>query len=261
MIYYYKFINIIIICIGKGLNENAFRKNVVTAARLWKDLGHSDISCKELISQLRLYEANLEPFEFPYTEIDSPQIWWGSIRRRPQHLVQLATRLFSITPSQASCERNFSTLKWLLGDRRTRMNIEKLEGMAKVRTYYMSNICSELNYFGKELTEIDIKDMINNTNVGDILELNEENEMENNNDNNDILNIDNNSLVIEDIVDLNNFENEGISNEIDDDDEAGTLDYDPEEMVNNILNGSNEVNYEIESNNGVEADETLDEME
>ncbi|CAG8649812.1 6933_t:CDS:2, partial [Diversispora eburnea] len=188
---------------------------------------HSDNSCKELLSQLRL---------------------------------QLVIRLFSITPSQANCEQNFSTLKWLLGDHRTRMNITKLEGMAKARSYYLSNICNELKYYRKELTENDIRSVINNTNMGDILELdNEESEI---GINNNILNNNyNNSLIIENIIDLNNFENENeISNEINDD-EMGTLDYNPEDIINNFLfDELNKRNNELELNE-MELNERNNEIE
>ncbi|RHZ83610.1 hypothetical protein Glove_89g38 [Diversispora epigaea] len=199
--------------------------------------GHSDNSCKELLSQLRCYEAKLNPFNLTYTEIDT---------------------------SQVCCERNFSTLKWLLGDHRTRMNITKLEGMTKVRSYYLFNICNELKYYGKELTENDIRSVINNTNMGDILELDdEESEID---INNNILNDNNNnSLIIGNIIDLNNFENENeISDEINDN-EIGTLDYNPEDIINNFLfDELNETNNEMELNNRsneMELNNRNDEME
>ncbi|RHZ88171.1 hypothetical protein Glove_26g327 [Diversispora epigaea] len=249
---------------GRGLKDSVFREIALTAVQLWQNLGHSDNSCKELLSQLRRYEAKLNPFDLTYTEIDTPQVWWGSIKKKPQHLVQLAIRLFSITPSQASCERDFSTLKWLLGDHRTRMNITILEGMTKVRSYYLSNICNELKYYGKELTENDIRSVINNTNMGDILELDdEESEID---INNNILNDNNNnSLIIGNIIDLNNFENENeISDEINDN-EIGTLDYNPEDIINNFLfDELNETNNEMELNNRsdeMELNERNDEME
>ncbi|RHZ85688.1 hypothetical protein Glove_62g26 [Diversispora epigaea] len=249
---------------GRGLKDSVFREIALTAVQLWQNLRHSDNSYKELLSQLRRYEAKLNPFDLTYTEIDTPQVWWGSIKKKPQHLVQLAIRLFSITPSQASCERNFSTLKWLLGDHRTRMNITKLEGMTKVRSYYLSNICNKLKYYGKELTENDIRSVINNTNMGDILELDDkESEID---INNNILNDNNNnSLIIGNIIDLNNFENENeISDEINDN-EIGTLDYNPEDIINNFLfDELNETNNEMELNNRsdeMELNERNDEME
>ncbi|RHZ81505.1 hypothetical protein Glove_120g3 [Diversispora epigaea] len=224
---------------GKSLKDSVFREIALTAVQLWQNLGHSDNSCKELLSQLRRYEAKLNPFDLTYIEIDTPQVWWGSIKKKPQHLVQLAIRLFSITPSQA-------------------------KGMTKVRSYYLSNICNELKYYGKELTKNDIRSVINNTNMGNILELDdEESEID---INNNILNDNNNnSLIIGNIIDLNNFENENkISDEINDN-EIGTLDYNPEDIINNFLfDELNETNNEMELNNRsdeMELNERNDEME
>ena len=98
--------------IGLGLKDGGFRDVALTSIRLWQSLGHSEESSKELVSQLRRFEARLAPFDLPYTiGVDTPSIWWGSIRTRPRHLAELADRIFSINPSQASCKRNFSTLK------------------------------------------------------------------------------------------------------------------------------------------------------
>jgi len=78
----------------------------------------------------------LVPFDLLYTTgINTPSIWWGSIRTKPRRLAELADHIFFINPSQAFCERNFLTLKWLLGNYRTRTTVMKLEGMAKVRSY------------------------------------------------------------------------------------------------------------------------------
>jgi hypothetical protein len=49
---------------------------------------------------------------------------------------------------------NFSTLKWFIGDKHTRFETKKLEGMEKIRTYYMTNIQNELTHYGKELIGI-----------------------------------------------------------------------------------------------------------
>ena len=50
-------------------------------------------------------------------------------------------------PSQAGCERNFSTLGWFFGDRRNRLSVSHVESMAKVRSYYLTNIKKELAYY------------------------------------------------------------------------------------------------------------------
>ncbi|RIB19786.1 hypothetical protein C2G38_2035800 [Gigaspora rosea] len=109
---------------------------------------------EKLVAQLRRFEARWPPFNLPYvTGMDIPKLWWSSFKNQPRHLAELAHRIFSINPTQAVRERNFSTLKWILGDRRMGLGLNKLEGMAKIRQYYMTNIRRELSFFGKELTE------------------------------------------------------------------------------------------------------------
>lgn len=77
--------------------------------------------------------------------MDTPELWWGSIRSKPYYLRDLALRLFGIAVSQAGCERNFSVLKWIIGDRRTRLDVQKLEGISKIRSYYLASIKNELS--------------------------------------------------------------------------------------------------------------------
>ena len=115
-------------------------------------MNHSEQESNELISQLRRFETNLPPYDLPYIEkFDTPELWWGSIKTIPNHLPELAIRLFGIIPS--NCERNFSTLKWvIIGDRRTRLAVQKLEDISKIRSYYLTNTKAEFLYHGKELT-------------------------------------------------------------------------------------------------------------
>jgi hypothetical protein len=54
--------------------------------------------------------------------------------------------IFSITPHSASCERLFSSLGWFIGKRRTNLNIETLESMAKIYRASLTNIEKTLNY-------------------------------------------------------------------------------------------------------------------
>ena len=116
-----------------GLNDDGFRDAAITASTLWKNLGYSEQESKELISQFRRFDQKLNPYDLPYEiSTDTPELWWSSIRNKPYHLRNLALRLFAITPSQANCERNFSILKWMIGNRRTRLNVNKLEGMSKI---------------------------------------------------------------------------------------------------------------------------------
>ncbi|CAG8833726.1 16262_t:CDS:2, partial [Gigaspora margarita] len=101
--------------IRKGLKDNGFHDAALTALELWQNLGHTRLESEELIVQMRRFEAKIPPFDLSYVPgTDTPKIWWGSFKNKPRHLAELAHRIFSINPTQSNCERNFSTLKWIL---------------------------------------------------------------------------------------------------------------------------------------------------
>ena len=135
-------------------------------------------------------------------ERENPIIWWLSINvdENNDELQQFALRLFAISPSQAVCERNFSALKWFFGDRRTKLHVSRVEAMAKIRSYYISNSNKELKYYGKELNETELKDSFYKSSIiYNYLEetnINKRNEVENE----DLST--NNTLEIADLVDL-----------------------------------------------------------
>ena len=178
--------------------------------------------------------------------MDTPDLWWGSIKTKPRHLPELAIRLFGIIVSQASCERNFSTLKWIIGDRQTRFGVQKLENMLKIRSYYLTNIKRELAYYGKQLTIEDLKEIANDCSVGNVMTLGLEEETSSNFSNTN-LNLDlsntnssKDTLVLEDIIDLTLPIFDNVNNELHDeqgaqDTDPPNLDYDPEELVNAFL--------------------------
>ncbi|CAG8547819.1 4809_t:CDS:2 [Gigaspora rosea] len=66
-------------------------------------------------------------------------------------------KMFSIVQFQTACERNFSILKWFYGDRRNRLTIKRIESMAKLRMYWLSEIRKELELYGKDLTEEELR--------------------------------------------------------------------------------------------------------
>src|SRR4051812_44661196 len=49
----------------------------------------------------------------------------------------------------------------MFGDQRTRLNIFHLEAMAKICAFYYTNIKKKLFFYGKELSEYDLKDSVN----------------------------------------------------------------------------------------------------
>jgi hypothetical protein len=74
-----------------------------------------------------------------------------------------------------------------LGENRNNLILNKLEAIAKIQAYYMTNIQSELNYVGKDLTEGKLRESVNITSVNSFIDL--ENEVMNisrNNSNSDL---------------------------------------------------------------------------
>ncbi|CAG8837700.1 41499_t:CDS:2, partial [Gigaspora margarita] len=150
----------------------------LTSIELWQNLGHTKSESDELVTQMFHFEANLPLFDLSYVpNIDTPKIWWGSFKNQSQHLAELALRIFSINPMQANCERNFSALKWILGERQTHLDLNRLEGIAKIRSYHITNIRCEISCLDKELTETDFQDACNLSSVSSIMSY-EDNQLE-----------------------------------------------------------------------------------
>ena len=103
-----------------------------------------------LCSQLRQYKSNDFPFDLPFASShDDPLQWWNCIELNKNYIQQLVLYLFSICPNLASCERGFSTLGWLTGKCRLYFNVEKLETITKLISFYQSNAHKELVFYGK----------------------------------------------------------------------------------------------------------------
>jgi hypothetical protein len=125
-----------------------------------------------LLTQLRQFKRNNPPFNLDYdSKSETPFAWWLTYEESEEMpLVSLAIKLFSITPSEAGCERNFSVLKWFYGDRRTRLNINRIESMSMMRSFWMTNIKKEMAFHGKEITADDLRQCIRISTVIDELD-------------------------------------------------------------------------------------------
>jgi hypothetical protein len=96
---------------------------------------------------MRNYEFRRDPYNQEFDRnLETPMSWWYSIKDKYNHIIELAIKIFSITPHSAGCERIFSTLGWLYGKRRQRLELLKVESMAKIHSFYVSNIKNELVY-------------------------------------------------------------------------------------------------------------------
>lgn len=228
-----------------GIKDEGFRDAMIFATTLWKNLGYHEQACAELLSQLRRFDQKLKPYDLSYNiNLDNPQLWWGSIRNKPSYIQDLALRLFGIIPSQANCERNFSTLKWMIGDRRVRLDVKKLEGMSKIRSYYLASIKDELLFYGKNLNEKELREIANNSAVGEIIALDNE-DITNDLLNNEIQRKEKETetqitLALENIIDLTClFDNiKDVNNNVDEE-EIGNMDFNPINLVNQILTSRN----------------------
>jgi hypothetical protein len=110
-------------------------------------MGYKKIDCQELVAQLRSYILQDHPYNAPYLPgSDTPLKWWNTCFTNSTQLQNLAIQLFSITPNAASCERVWSTVGWIYGNRRTRLNLDTIEALTKVYRFYMTNVKQELHY-------------------------------------------------------------------------------------------------------------------
>ena len=119
-------------------------------------MGHNQESCGKLLTQIRKYKKMKAPFNQNYNlKSDTPIIWWETAQNSKDEweLQALALRLFAITPHSASCERSFSILGWFYGSRCTKLAVDKIEGMCKLHTYYITNTKKELPYYAIDISE------------------------------------------------------------------------------------------------------------
>jgi hypothetical protein len=140
--------------LGYGLNNKAFQIACRVAAKYGQAHGYGENISHRLLTQLRQFKRNDPPFKLDYdSKSETPLDWWLTFEEsEDMPLVSLAIKMFSITPSEAGCERNFSVLKWYYGDRRTRLDLNRIESMSMMRSFWMTNVKKELAFYGKTNT-------------------------------------------------------------------------------------------------------------
>jgi len=112
---------------------------------------------------MRKYKNKRAPFnqKFNINNYETPITWWESAYTKEEWELQaLALRLFAITPHSASCERSFSILGWFYGQRRAKLSVNKIEGMCKLHTYYITNAKKELPYYSIDLSEEELHNQL-----------------------------------------------------------------------------------------------------
>src|SRR6185369_16785023 len=177
----------------------------------------------------------------------------------------LAEKILSIMPNSASCEHGFSKLSWLCGKQRINLGQERMESLAKMSTYYLSNAKKELSYYGQQMTSEQMSDLLRSISLYD----NDDDDVDdgeiNENENRElvyqevsvviewqpllletIVNLDDSTFAqdAEDIIEeddddleLDDEENDSLQVALDNisDDEGGNLDYNAEEIANEAL--------------------------
>src|SRR2546421_432324 len=108
--------------------------------------------------QMKQYCCRELPFDIKIGTSEAPYTWWFSLEdsfsKGEDYLVQLALKVFSVTPHAAGCEQVWSSLSWIYGKRRTRLGLNKVENMYKLSAYYHASAKKELPYYGaKKSTE------------------------------------------------------------------------------------------------------------
>ena len=80
----------------------------------------------------------------------------------------------------ANCEKIFSVLRWFYGQRRTRLDPNRISKMAKIHSYYISNAKSQLQYYGNLLSEEEVQNHVifATQNLNNFQEFEEENVLE-----------------------------------------------------------------------------------
>lgn len=62
--------------------------------------------------------------------------------------------------NSTSCEREFSKLEWLSGKYRINLSTQSLESLAKMSSYYLSNLKRELVYYRQNIFTEEIAEVI-----------------------------------------------------------------------------------------------------
>ncbi|RHZ65788.1 hypothetical protein Glove_311g51 [Diversispora epigaea] len=237
--------------------------------------GYDETSCLNLLTEMRSWKRKSPPYNINYDRFkETPMKWWLSINvedNKTDQLQELALLLFSIIPSQAVCERNFSTLKWFFGERRTKLNLLRIESMPKIRSYYISNSEKELKFYDKNISENELRKNIDESvitynafedvilenenleileeseNLEESRNLNENEELKNNlneeNENNELVSL--TSLNLSQFVDLtlSEFLSSGdilvFNNRPERSHYNGNMEYDPIALAQRILNEEN----------------------
>lgn len=219
---------------------------------------HSNDKVACMITQMADFKCNEGPYSNKknISSYIKPKVWWNMVDGPEDYLKSLSLKLFSITPHSVASERAFSMLGLLYGKRRQRLSLSMIEMIAKIRFFLLSNSSKDLNYLREDVSETELKMLINECGLfdNDDDEEGEDDDDGGHDDDHDdgdysILDIlpshEVHVLIINDLIDLNNHvftgEPEGEHNSaLDDDEVSEALDEELDfEIIDRILAPAN----------------------
>ncbi|CAB4373971.1 unnamed protein product [Rhizophagus irregularis] len=116
---------------ARGLKAVYWKTITTTAAQIWQNNSGDRRSCNHLLAQMRNYELRKSPYNQEFdSHLETPMSWWLTIKDKYDYLPALAIMV---------------------------------EAMAKIRSFYVSNIKNELAYVGQQYTEDEVHEMINDS--------------------------------------------------------------------------------------------------
>lgn len=195
-------------------------------------------TAQELVTQLIKFKENSVPYNMGYTEDITPNNWWSCIDDPPNHLKYLAKKLFSIIPHSASCERIWSICGWIYGNDRTNLSIHHIEGMVKIHNWYISNMSDELKYINELISEEEMMELYQRSQVLDHEDNNNFEEDIEEDDNNEYID---NNLEVFVIIEPHQFHNNNILEETNEDEESdeendeSEEEYDPRQLASELI--------------------------
>ncbi|KAG8981496.1 hypothetical protein FRB90_007211 [Tulasnella sp. 427] len=125
------------LAVSKAPRSQSFKTVCLIAGTLAKKLGWNAETTSKLFKDLQDYQ-NVAP---PFTGgVSDGAAWWRalpgvSIEEHP--IKAMATVLFAIVPHTAEVERVFSSLGGFHSPRRSRLSVESLEMLGKLRSHYV----------------------------------------------------------------------------------------------------------------------------
>nr|CAG8482667.1 8371_t:CDS:2 [Entrophospora candida] len=159
---------------GVGTRNETLRLICQAALHIWIPVKKTSTNTDILIAQLHAYEAYEYSYYVKFVEgIETPKTWWVGCKQEKNYIQMLSLKILSIIPHNVNCEHLFPVLGWFMSKHRTCLNVERLNKMARLHTYYISNGKSLLNYPVDDVDDDKFNEEVNRSIIEFDLEENE----------------------------------------------------------------------------------------